>query len=116
DVLADDDQPAVLVGQGAVEVDLLDAHAVARALHPQEGAALAVAGGAEDRVAADDRRGDVGGVAAELLVLPQQLAVVGADADDAEGQELDVDADAADLGDDDGGVAGLGPGQAGVAL
>ena len=71
----------------------------------EQGAAAAVAGGKEDQVVADDRRGNDGRGFFDV-VRPQQFAVVGSHAHRAAAGRLHIDARAADVGNDDRRVAG----------
>src|SRR5581483_8917356 len=90
DEVADDGGAAVLVPQRGPGVLFRAVDAAALAGERQQRPALAVAGAGEDVVADGDRRGDVGGVVAQALVLPEELAVLGADADRPRGGEVDV--------------------------
>src|SRR5262249_26181939 len=68
-------------------------------------AAGAVGRRGEDGVVRNDGRRAVGHPVGRLVIMPQQLAVLGIDAYHAARQELHVLLDAAERGDDDGGVA-----------
>src|SRR5262245_38670530 len=82
-LVADDDDPAVLVLERAVEILLLHLDLAVLDTERQQSPALVVPGAAEDLIAEDDGSRDVRGGPGELVVLPQELAVPGRDADDA---------------------------------
>ena len=91
----------VLKGLGFQEVNFFGGFSI----ELEEGRSGAVAGGAEDKVTIDDGSGDVGGVVGNGVVVPEKLAVIGADADDSAAGHLDVLLHAAAVGDHDGAIA-----------
>src|SRR5438477_6912802 len=100
----------MLVGELVLEVKLLRLDLVAVRRQLNQSAAATVARRGEDPVALDDNRcRAIGGIAAETAagaaVAPQELAVFRPHPDQAVCQELHVLADAAGLGDDDGGIS-----------
>src|SRR5262249_16887774 len=102
------DDAAVMVEDGANEVDLLGTNLSPVHGQAQEGIparALDPGGRAEDAAVVADRRSAA--LAAEIAAVePKLLAVRGGDPDQAGAQELDVLPDAADLGHDRGGIPG----------
>ena len=107
EIIADEDDPAVLVRQRLVQgVDLLDLDAPVRVGKlAKQRPAFAVTCREKNQVAANDRRGDHGG-GPEILQGPEKLAVAGPDAKAKALTRLDVNARLADLRDHDRGVAG----------
>src|SRR5262249_25150892 len=112
-VVAEHDEAAVMVLQLVARQEVLLAGLDAPLVvgdQFQEGRSLAVAGRGKDEIVLDDGGRDGGGRVGDLLGVPQELAGLGVDADQAEllVEQGDVLANATDAGDDDGGIAGAG--------
>src|SRR5262249_41165197 len=106
DVVADQDRaPQPGIEGKPVPVDFLDLDAVSVACQSDQGATDSPAARAEHQIVFDEGRVNVAAPVGDLVVVPEELAVRSGDADDAFFQLVNVLLDAADLGNDQGGVS-----------
>src|SRR5580700_524563 len=105
--IAHQDETAVMILKrlGVQEINFLRVDSVGGLDELEERGSSLIAGGGEHIIAADHRSGDIGDVVGYFVVAPEQLAVVGADTDEASSDKLHVLADARATRDHDGRIS-----------